>query len=249
MNARAVQTYLDGHFKNVQGWCLPQLWQVINPLANELHAKGIRNPIAEIGVYHGKFFIGLAITMGARRNYAIDVFSMQQFNLDKAGRGNLDIFLTNASRAGLDFGAVVALERDSTAIRSEESDRICAETGGFSMFSVDGCHLVEHTVNDTRIAMRMTVPEGLIFVDDYNNPNWPGVQEGISRMFFFETPVFVPLIVTCNKLILCHISHHAAYLDAVRASLKAEFPQTGVKLVRRFGYDTLTVSPRFDVSG
>jgi hypothetical protein len=56
MNARAVQTYLDGHFKNVQGWCLPQLWQVINPLANELHAKGIRNPIAEIGVYHGKFF-------------------------------------------------------------------------------------------------------------------------------------------------------------------------------------------------
>ena len=245
MNTQAVKAYLDGPFQQIQGWCTPHLWQVIQPLAEALSAKGIRNPIAEIGVYHGKFFIGLALTMGAQLNHAFDVFSMQKFNLDKAGHGSLDIVRRNVALAGLPPDALVPVEGDSTAIRADEIDRIRAKTGGFSMFSVDGCHLVEHTVNDTRIAMRMTVPEGIIFVDDYTNPSWPGVQEGIARLFLFDTPVFVPCAVTCNKLVLCHISHHAEYLDAIRAFLKAKFPQTGVKLVKRFGYDTLTVTPRF----
>ena len=63
----------------------------------------------------------------------------------------------------------------------------------------------------------------MIFIDDYYNPNWPGVQEGICKLFITDSPRFVPLIATCNKLILCHISYHAEYLDHVEGYIRANF--------------------------
>jgi hypothetical protein len=77
--------YLNNDFSSVQGWCIPHLWQSLWPLREAMRKQGKDGPVAEIGVYHGKFFIGLVKTMEApRHNYAIDVFDLQQFNLDGA---------------------------------------------------------------------------------------------------------------------------------------------------------------------
>lgn len=244
MQTEIVRAYLDGPFQRIQGWCIPHIWQVIQPLAQSMAADGISNPIAEIGVFHGKFFIGLMKAFGQQKNYAIDVFSMQQFNLDGAGKGNLGVFQSNIVASGEALSAIRAIEKDSMTITADDISAWRADTGGFSIFSVDGCHTVEHTINDTRVAMQLTVPQGIIFVDDYYNPSWPGVQEGITRMYLFETPKFVPLAYACNKLLLCHISFHTTYLTALHAFLRANFPETAVRKVKRFGYECFTVAPR-----
>lgn len=240
MRFQRLKQYLEGPFVEVNGWCSPNLWQALQPIVEIQDSLGINNPVAEIGVYHGKFFFGLLETKGALAgNYAIDVFDAQQFNLDGAGRGSREIFLENAVKCGIDPVRIKILECDSMAITAAGVERILEGSLGFSLFSVDGCHLPEHTVNDVELAMRLTVPEGIIFVDDYTNVDWPGVQEGIAKMYFSGYPRFVPLLVAHNKLFLCHISYHKRFVAAVIKRMEAMKIRT--KLVRRFGYDSLSV--------
>jgi hypothetical protein len=242
----AVSEYLSGPFKAVEGWCVPHLWQAIEPLHDLQASLGIDRPVAEIGVYHGKFLIGLVKTKNTPRgNFAIDVFDMQEFNLDGAGKGNLETLKGNFARCGIAPGQVEIERADSMAIGDAHIESILKRAGGgFSMFSVDGCHMPEHTVNDIRIAIKLTVPQGIIFVDDYYNANWPGVQEGVAKLYFSDYVNFVPLLYTSNKLFLCHISYHGRYLRHAAEFIAAQHPETRIKRVKRFGHDTLTVSPK-----
>lgn len=167
-NHQHVSDYLNGEFPAIEGWCIPHLWQTIQPLAMAIGEQAEVGPVAEIGVYHGKFFIGLVKTIGAgANNHAIDVFDLQQFNLDGAGKGSLEQLEGHLRRCKVERGAVEILKRDSMAINRAELDSIRSKTGGFSMFSADGCHMVEHTINDILIAMELIQPHGVIFVDDY----------------------------------------------------------------------------------
>ncbi|WP_299322649.1 class I SAM-dependent methyltransferase [Parasphingopyxis sp.] len=233
--------YLENEFEDVQGWCIPQLWQSIEPLARAMRSDGDAGPVAEIGVYHGKFFIGLAKTMGAKaHNTAIDVFSMQEFNLDGAGKGDEAVFRNNLEQCGISE-ATDLIEADSMGLSDDDAAALRAKTGGFSMFSVDGCHTAEHTVNDLEFALKVIRRDGIIFIDDYNNANWPGVQEGIAKHYFGGSRRFVPVLYSCNKLLLCNLSFHDRYIETVLAHLKEHFPDTRCRDHARFGYRCLSI--------
>lgn len=244
VNFAPLKNYLDNQFANVGGWCSAHLFGCIAGFRDYQRVQGITGPAAEIGVFHGKFFIGLALmNPSTAPHYAIDVFDLQQFNLDGAGEGNLQKFRANCAAAGLNDAQYVAMRADSMVISRADIDKIKAATAPFSMFSVDGCHMVEHTINDIRLASELVDPGGIIFVDDYYNPHWPGVQEGVAKMYHCDAPRFVPVLYAANKLVLCHISRHAEYLKHVTQFLKANYPHWATKPVKRFGYDTLTVVP------
>lgn len=238
----SVNAYLRDGIHTVNGWCIPQLWQTIWPVAN-LIGDG---PVAEIGVFEGKFFIGLGKTFGAESGQtatAYDVFDMQEFNLDGAGVGKKDVLLQNALDHGFPAGAVNTVEVDSLALSHRDADTFIEKHGRAAFFSVDGCHEVAHTVNDIEFAMKVVANRGLIAVDDYTNPNWPGVVEAIARMYLLRDFAFIPLAVTCNKMLLCSYSYHAKYMDAIGAYVPKHHPTTRMKRVKRFGYDTWTVQP------
>jgi hypothetical protein len=245
MTIAQASEYLTGPFEQISGWCVPHLWNVIQPIHELQEAWGLTKPVAEIGVYHGKFFIGLALTkFGYGQHTAFDVFDMQEFNLDRAGEGNLQTFRANLLKVGLTDGDVLVKRADSMALNSDDIQTVLATTGRFSMFSVDGCHMIEHTMNDFNVAMQLTSPQGVIFVDDYTNSDWPGVQEGMAKLYFTSSPRFVPLVLTCNKLIACHISYHAKFLKHIGEFVRSNFPTSRMKLVKRLGYDCLNVHPK-----
>lgn len=239
-----LNTYLSDEINEVKGWCIPHLWQSIWPLAQHIGS----GPVAEIGVFEGKFLIGLCKTFGtsaSNRAVAIDVFDMQQFNLDGAGVGKIKALEDNLETYGVGTSGVDLLRVDSLTLGPRDTTSLLEAYGGFRFFSVDGCHEVAHTVNDIEFAISVTAPQGIIAVDDYTNPNWPGVQEAIAKMYLLREYSFVPMIVTCNKLLLCSYSWHKIYLDLVHAYIKEHHPSTRMKKVRRFGYDTLTIQPNF----
>lgn len=235
--------YLRGPFQHIGGWCSPWLWQFIYPLAERQSAMRVSNPVAEIGVYQGKFFLGLMLTkMAPAHNYAIDVFDLQRFNLDGAGAGDLDRFQRNIDAVGISRASIEVLRADSMSLTSLDIQRIRGESNGFAMFSVDGCHKVEHTVNDIGIAMQLTVPEGIIFVDDYTNSDWPGVQEGVAKLYLMHSPKFVPLAVLHNKLFLCHLSYHSEFLQHL-IDVSKRLSGARAKVVTRFGYSSINLFP------
>jgi hypothetical protein len=45
--------------------------------------------------------------------------------------------------------------------------------------------------------------------------------------------------------VLCNLSYHKIYLDAVGSFVRKHFPETRVKPVKRFGFDTLTITPKY----
>lgn len=241
-----LNAYLREGIHQVNGWCLPHLWQTLWPLA-QLTGDG---PVAEIGVFEGKFLIGLAKTFGTgpnNRATAIDVFDKQEFNIDKAGVGKLDVLRENANAHGIGAQNIECIAADSLSLNPLDAQRLLARTGPCVFFSVDGCHEVVHTVNDIEFAMSVIANHGLIAIDDYTNPNWPGVQEAVARMYLFRDFAFIPLAVTCNKLIVCSYSWHRRYMEAICTYMSRHHPDTRIKQVTRFGYQTLTIQPRLAV--
>lgn len=237
-----LNALLAGEINDVKGWCDPALWQTLWPLAEAIGP----GPIAEIGVFEGKFFIGLCKTFTdtlAHSAVAIDVFDMQEFNLDKAGVGKRDVFAENLDRHGLDPAAVTMQQVDSLSLRPRDAEAFLAQHGPAAFFSVDGCHEVLHTVNDAEFAMQVTDHRGVIAIDDYTNQHWPGVHEAVARMYLMGTPRFVPLAITCNKLLLCTLSYQKSYRLLLRDYVRANHPTTSVKPVKLYGYDVLSVRP------
>ncbi|QYK42275.1 MAG: class I SAM-dependent methyltransferase [Paracoccaceae bacterium] len=238
-----MNLYLGDRIAEVNGWCGPHLWQALWPVARAIG----QGPVAEIGVFEGKFLIGLVKTFDPDAVFshaAIDVYDMQQFNLDGAGVGKAAVLDTNLKAHGLGAHRVEKVRADSLALRAADAAALVARHGQFKFFSVDGCHEVTHTMNDIEFAMQVTAPEGLISVDDYLNPSWPGVSEAVAKMYLLRNFAFVPLFYTMNKLFLCSISYHDTYLKLLQKSVVAEFPGTPVKPVTRFGFRTLTILPR-----
>lgn len=237
-----LERYLSEGFHKVQGWVSEPIWEVLAFLDHCQRQRDVRGGVCEIGVHHGRFFFGLqALKSDEEFAVAIDVFDQQEFNLDGSGKGNKEIFLANAKSYSTDASRVLALQADSLTLRKWDVAQIRERYGRFSLFSVDGGHTSRHALHDFNIAQELTSPGGLIIVDDYNNPSWPGVQEGIAEAFILERPTFVPLLCGMNKLILTDIGHHESFLKSLTDYFE-QFPEARPKLCPRYGWNSLTLA-------
>jgi predicted O-methyltransferase YrrM len=242
-----AQQFPFSDWDEMGGWCVPQIVEVLQPLhAFQRIASQKTGPVAEIGVYHGKFFLLLAAIKqdSNQKHLAVDVFDMQEFNLDGAGEGNLAVFTQNIKKFELNNSVEIetadSLHLHESIIRKNEEK--------FDFFSIDGCHTKLHTINDIRKAERMISSLGILFVDDYTNSSWPGVQEGVAAYLSGNHGNLVPLAVTSNKLIMCSASMHKIYLDFLSEYLNkfctAQFSEIEIS----HPYKTLSLSPDYSKS-
>jgi hypothetical protein len=174
--------------------------------------------VAEIGVHHGKFFILLAnLRRQHERAFAIDVFDDQHLNPDKSGRGDFSKFMENLRQYASEDGLTV-LKKDSKALT--RADFYCGKKGRIRLFSIDGSHTAEHTCSDLAIAAQLIGSDGLIILDDFYNPDWPGVQEGFYRHLTSRGCDTAPFAYGNNKLFICKVAAHAKYLSFVENDLR-----------------------------
>lgn len=229
--------YVARHHHDVQGWVAQDNLRMIELLSEFQDQNGTTGGACEIGVHHGRFFIALhnAVGMG-ETSVAVDVFEDQASNIDHSGSGNLVAFQGNLERYATHPAAVRIHKADSLSLTTAE---FAAITGGrrIRLFSIDGGHTPEHTVNDFRLAMAVTRTDGIIIVDDFHNPHWPGVNIGINRLFALETPSFVPFGYTRDKLLFTSLTWQQRYARFLQESCR-DWPE--YKLVSMFGYDVVT---------
>ena len=148
MSYAEVNNYLTNEFKNIEGWCVPQLWNCMEPIMDYHCDIGLNKPIAEIGVYHGKFFLGLVKTVDSIGvSHAFDVFDMQQFNLDGAGKGSLDRVETNLNNCNVNPNSYQLNRVDSMTLNPINLSEMGVTQGMFSWFSaVSYTHLTLPTI-------------------------------------------------------------------------------------------------------
>ena len=211
--------YIAGGHRSVEGWLTPLSARVLAFLLEEQSHLGVRGSVGEIGVHHGKLFlIAYLATRMDERAFAIDVFDLQEFNVDGSGKGDRERFLANLQRHAGSTDGVIVITADSLKL---PSDRIVSEAGPARFVSVDGGHTEQCAFNDLRLAEACLADGGIILLDDYFNHHWPDVSVGAARHFLSPDAKTRPFLVTPNKVFLAEERYHGLYQKAVRERFAA----------------------------
>lgn len=217
-----LKNYLENGFVQIDGWCEPEVFDVINLFnSTPINKNG---GVCEIGVYHGKLFILLNQTTRLEdQSFAIDLFSNQHLNIDNSGHGNIDHFYQNLHNCDRHAGKnTVVISGDSTDSGLQLNKKITP--GSIKFFSIDGGHTAAHTLNDLKIANELVSNEGVVILDDIFNNRWVGVVEGVFN-FLQPRPTLVPFAMGHNKLYFCKLSYYDFYYNLL---LNSNLPQLGL---------------------
>lgn len=192
--------------QEVQGWMNKRVVKILYAWS-EIYQKDFLgdadlSPALEIGVHHGKLFLNIeTLTPESVECFAVDVFDDQDKNIDKSGKGNLSIFLSNVEKFARKPSRVVPVKTDSFSIKA--CNRLSHR---YSIISIDGGHTREHTGFDLDYANNTIQPGGLIILDDFSNVNWLGVMEGTLDFLNRPTRRVAPFMAGYNKLFLTTIT-------------------------------------------
>jgi Methyltransferase domain len=226
-----IETYLRRH-TTVPGWLHSYSAAFIADLSRIQTARGINGSVAEIGVHMGRLFILLKLlTQDTEQAIAIDVFGDQHLNTDRSGFGDQDRFLHNVAEH-TSMQRLVVLQRSSLEV---EANDILRRVGRCRLFSIDGGHTEDCTLNDLTLAEGALEEDGVAILDDYFNENWPDVSTGAARYFCNPATELRPFAITPNKLFLAKPRSHAMYHTELRRS-QQDFHE---KDSRMFGHDVV----------
>lgn len=208
------RAYIDEMRHDVEGWNGPGAFKLIDAVADHQQQRGVFGAACEIGVHHGQMFIYLMMLLREReQGLAIDLFDNQQLNLDRSGRGDLQILSENVGRH-----VAPAADRVKTHIGDSnklEAGQIASLVGDpVRLFSIDGGHWRDIVLNDLYVAADALHDCGVVILDDVFNKYFPGVGEGLAAYTHDATPKrfknyrntenrLRPFAIGCNKVLLC----------------------------------------------
>jgi Methyltransferase domain len=128
---------------------------------------------------------------------------------------------------------------DSLTMRSDDLASL-GGLEGFRLFSVDGGHQVANVIHDLGLIGDNLTNGGVVVLDDFFNPDWPGVNEGLFA-FLARSRSLAPFSYGDNKLFLCLAAEQADWLEWVRAEIVPRSAR--VKSVLLAGHSVLHLDP------
>ena len=159
----------DGGADFVDGYLTPNAAQALCVLLSAQLDHGIAGNLAEIGVFCGKTFLGLAeASREGERVLGVDIFE-----------GAIEeTFKVNAAVLDPAIGARVrTLKTDTLALQTR--DWIDALGGPARFVHIDGGHTRAHVVNDLQLASSFLADRALVVLDDFLHDWYPDLTEGI----------------------------------------------------------------------
>jgi hypothetical protein len=196
MQPSFLQSYLAA-FHDIEGWFsydAALLFMAYNQL---LAGHGIAGDVLEIGVHHGLSTIAIATLRGPEgKLFVVDLFdNLQNLNVSRSGEGNRTLFERNMKRfhGGLEFVRTIA--RPSSELTPGDLGT------SFSFCHVDGGHSRAETLHDLSLCHEVLMPGGLVALDDYFHPRFPGVSEGAVEFMLSHPGALRPLAIGYNKVL------------------------------------------------
>lgn len=174
-----IDTYLVAGQFRVEGWLDPYSADFVRAIADIQRGADLGGAVGEIGVHHGKLFLVLMLTRApGEAAFAIDVFEDQKQNLDGSGMGDRAAFERNLRHWGKGADDIRVIPASSLSLQPDDILRPC---GRVRLASIDGGHTAECVRNDLRLIEATLTDDGVIVLDDYFNPEWPGVSTGVAE--------------------------------------------------------------------
>ena len=203
-------------FRNIEGWFAFDAALLFMAYNQMVRAAGIAGDVLEIGVHHGLSTIAVASLRGpAGKVVAIDLFDQQHLNVSGSGMGDRARFEQNMRLFYPDLSFLTTLTQSSSTLTPDSLGR------GFSFCHIDGGHSRQETFQDLCLCYEISLPGALIVLDDYFNPQFPGVCEGALQFWGARPNALTPVAVGFNKVIF---QKNPASVD-LNATRKSLFPQ------------------------
>jgi predicted O-methyltransferase YrrM len=196
MQKSFLQSYFDA-FHRISGWFVFDAALMFMAYNQLIAAGGISGDTLEIGVYYGLSAIAVATLRGPqRRMYAVDLFEElgpnEAYGAGKSYREKFEEHMRGFFPS-LDF--LTPITAASGRLKSSNF------TPTFSFCHVDGGHSPEETFADLKFASDILMPGGLLALDDYFNPQHPGVCEGALNFRREHDGVLRPVAIGYNKVL------------------------------------------------
>lgn len=191
-----LKSYLEA-FPSIQGFFTFDAALMFMAYNQLIRAERIAGDVLEIGVHHGLSAIAVGVLAApGRRFIAVDLFDeLQDHNQSRSGAGNRAAFLQNMQRFFDDLEFLNVFAGHSSRLHAEELG------SQFSFCHVDGGHSPEETYHDLELCSRILMPGGLVALDDYFNPSFPGVSEGAVRFHLDHRHELKPIAIGFNKVL------------------------------------------------
>ncbi|MBI5185036.1 MAG: class I SAM-dependent methyltransferase [Nitrospinae bacterium] len=201
-----IANYL-ARMEKIGGWFSQEMARLFVFIDQVQKLNGIKGNIFEIGVHHGRSAILLSFFLRPELESlsVCDLFGDQTLNVSESGLGNLEIFRNNFLACNPNQKFPVIHSKQSNKLTREET------TGDCRIFHIDGGHSAEETYADLKIASTAMNEKGVIILDDYFNPAYPGVSEGFCAFMNEEKGNLAPLIHAFNKLVIIRPSAFDIY--------------------------------------
>ncbi|MCP9273810.1 class I SAM-dependent methyltransferase [Mycolicibacterium arenosum] len=224
---RSFGRYRNFGNKLVNGFMESGVLAIAEVLDRAQRARQVGGAVAEIGVHHGRLFIGLSLLQRpGEKSVAIDLFGDQAMNIDNSGRGDYDRFENNV-KLWSSMDDVVIQQGDSTKLAPEV---LRDKAGGpIRFFSVDGGHTAEIVYSDMQLAEATLVDGGVVIADDIFNQQWPGVAVGTLK-YLADGAKLVPFAIGFNKVFFAQPDYSDYYRNelatAFTGSMRIQFEDT-----------------------
>jgi Methyltransferase domain len=200
----------------VSGFLEPEVLLVLDVLNAAQRTKHVSGAVAEIGVHHGKLFIGLSLLQPpGDKSVAIDIFGDQELNIDNSGHGDFEKFENNV-KVWSSMDDVVVHQGDSTKLEPAKLRELAG--GDIRLFSVDGGHTNEIVFSDMKLAEAALAEGGIVIADDVFNEYWPGVATGTLR-YLSDGAKLAPFLIGFNKVFFTHAEYSEFYRGEVESAL------------------------------
>lgn len=203
----------------VTGFLEPEILLVLDVLNAAQRAKQVSGAAAEIGVHHGKLFIGLRLLQRpGDKSIAIDIFGDQELNIDGSGHGDFEKFANNV-KLWSSMDDVIVHQGDSTKLEPTKLRELAGDD--IRLFSVDGGHTDEIVYSDMKLAEATLADGGIVIADDVFNEYWPGVATGTLR-YLNDGAKLAPFLIGFNKVFFTHAEYSEFYRGEVSSALSGK---------------------------
>jgi predicted O-methyltransferase YrrM len=225
----AVRTHPDGlsaYFsegkKRVRGFLTDGSAAAILMILRLQAKQDIKGQIAEIGTYHGKTFVGLALALrDEEKIVGLDIFVERENDFEANLRTNYRSFGIPDNKVRLHRGSSTDISRPQWQ----------ALLGGPARFiHVDGEHTRKAAFHDLTLSASALAPGGIILVDDILHSWYPDVTLGLLDFLHQELDICAVALIDRE----CPFLKGGAKLVLTRSADLARYRQAFIEQMRPY---------------
>lgn len=191
--------------KTISGWWKDSVFEIYEAFDSLQRGLEIEGDLCEIGTWHGRSFLPL-------RNFTKDHETCIGIDIFKNDYHATLIKNINNCFGSLDGSKIIKVEVTSTV-----SDK-CKALKPFQpirMFYIDGDHTYEGALLDLNVAKATLHQDGIMFLDDYENPTYGHAVTKAVNDFLSDNPEFTLAFSSTQRIFLCRTHMVETYISAM----------------------------------